>query len=377
MATFNYSGYDDDQVIWPGDSPSNGDTITFSIPTVHVISITDNDSQLVDGTDDRDDEDSSQTAIVYDEFGDVETSGQVQPRDEITLTDGTNTYYMTEVFIAASNSYYYIFQDPAPELGVSYTVTNVGSPNSTNYSELSSPGITCYAPGTLIDTPDGPRAIETLRPGDLVLTVDHGPQPIRWVRQNDHPLAGADVEDKPVLIQAGALGAGRPLTDLIVSPQHRILVGAGGQLTQYFRAAAFAPAKALTRLGGIRHMKGKTKITWIHFACDRHEVVTANSCLSESLLPGPMVLNGLTLEERRTLMNIFKCIAKGNEALNIPAARPCLKVSQVRRQIANGAASKRAAVASEIRKWDVDAAMERYESEHLRSLHNERAEASA
>ncbi len=109
MATYTYSGYDDDQISWPGGTVSSGDTITFTQPTDHSVEITDNDTQLVDGTDDRGDEDSTQTAIVYDATGAVETSGQVQPRDEITLTDGTNIYYMTKVYIASSNSYYYIF----------------------------------------------------------------------------------------------------------------------------------------------------------------------------------------------------------------------------------------------------------------------------
>ncbi|MFA5582109.1 MAG: Hint domain-containing protein, partial [Paracoccaceae bacterium] len=36
----------------------------------------------------------------------------------------------------------------------------------------------CFTPGTLIDTPDGPRLVEDLRPGDLVLTADHGAQPL-------------------------------------------------------------------------------------------------------------------------------------------------------------------------------------------------------
>lgn len=175
MATFNYSGYDDDQVTWPGGSPSNGDTITFTIPTDHTISITDDDSSLQDGTDDRDDEDSNQTVVVTDEFGNPEASGQVQPRDQITLTDGTNTYRMTEIFIASSNSYYYIFHDPAPELGVEYTVTSVTTPNSTSYSSFSNEGVVCFAAGTLILTPQGETPVENLRKGDLVNTTAHVP----------------------------------------------------------------------------------------------------------------------------------------------------------------------------------------------------------
>ena len=115
----------------------------------------------------------------------------------------------------------------------------------------------CYAPGTMIGTPDGQRAVEDLQVGDLVMTLDHGPQAIRWVHSGDHPLEAVDVDAKPVLIAAGALGKGRPTQDLIVSPQHRMFVGGGGQLDGWFKTESFAPAKSLTALKGIRHLKRK------------------------------------------------------------------------------------------------------------------------
>lgn len=57
--------------------------------------------------------------------------------------------------------------------------------DATYYQQAdSNPGtIPCYAPGTLIDTPDGPRPVQTLQPGDLLLTLDHGPQLIRWTHK--------------------------------------------------------------------------------------------------------------------------------------------------------------------------------------------------
>ena len=79
----------------------------------------------------------------------------------------------------------------------------------TNYAQ-SSPNqgaIPCYSSGTMIETPDGLRAVEALRPGDLVLTMDHGPQPVCWVRRSDCPLEGVDVENMPILFFAGALGS--------------------------------------------------------------------------------------------------------------------------------------------------------------------------
>jgi hypothetical protein len=243
----------------------------------------------------------------------------------------------------------------------SYTTQTSG----TNSSNMESTTMVCYAPGTMIDTPGGPRAIEDLLPGDLVLTVDHGPQPIRWIRSSDHPLEEADVDNKPVLIQAGALGAGRPAQDLIVSPQHRILVGGGGQLNGWFKTEVFAPAKSLTSLPGIRHMKGKQSITWIHFACDRHEVVTANGCLAESLLLGPMVVNGLTRKEWRELTDIYGSVEMPDAALNGSEAREYPKVSEVRRHLAKCKKDNEPRIAKEIKKWDLDLAMEKYEADRL------------
>ena len=264
------------------------------------------------------------------------------------------------------------------------TSTNVGSTSGgeshqtydggSTYSAQATPNsgtIPCYAPGTMIDTAQGPRAVETLQVGDLVMTLDHGPQPIRWVRSGEVPLEDAEVDAKPVLIAAGALGGKLPAHDLIVSPQHRILVGGHRQLQGQFATEAFAPAKSLTTLRGIRHMKGKTKITWVHFACERHEVVTANGCLSESLLLGTMVVTGMTAAERQSVSDIFGPAPTPEAALNGPPARECLTVGTVRRQLAKCSESQMKLEAKEIRKWDVDFAMEQFEAELMQEARDQ------
>ncbi|SMX32055.1 Hint domain-containing protein [Maliponia aquimaris] len=213
--------------------------------------------------------------------------------------------------------------------GVNYAISNQSGDGTVNYSEFSDLAV-CYAPGTLIATPLGPRPVETLHPGDPVMNLDHGPQAIRWIHSADHPLDDAAADARPVLIAAGALGDGVPAQDLVVSPQHRILVGGHSQLPGLARTESFAPAKSLTRLPGIRHMMGKTAITWIHFACDRHEVVFANSCLSESLLLGPMVVKGMAAPQRRAVTALFGAAPAPDAALNGPPARECLAVGAVR-----------------------------------------------
>ncbi|MFK7881322.1 Hint domain-containing protein [Roseobacter sp.] len=307
------------------------------------------------------------------------------------LEDGQGSQNDTIYLVNTATGEYIAFsygdpvQAPSPPTGFPGTVQsgsgesiNSGAPNGTAFARDSNgdwvegtpdpgnPGVVCYAPGTMIDTPDGPRAVETLRLGDLVMTLDHGPKPIRWTHSGDHPLEEAEVDAKPVLIKAGALGRNLPAHDLIVSPQHRILVGEAGQLHKVFATVALAPAKSLTKVPGIRHMKGNSKITWIHFACDRHEVVTANGCLSESLLLGPMVVNGLSPDERRALADIFGPAPTPDAALNGPPARECLTVGAVKRQIDKHLKEKGALLAEGIKKCDVDTAMERYEAERLR-----------
>jgi len=80
-------------------------------------------------------------------------------------------------------------------------------------------GPPCFVAGTLIRTTNGDRRVEDLAPGDLVETLDHGPQPIRWIGRASVSGKG---EHAPVLFRAG--GVIGNLNDLRVSPQHRIVI---------------------------------------------------------------------------------------------------------------------------------------------------------
>lgn len=200
-------------------------------------------------------------------------------------------------------------------------------------SNMESTAVVCFAAGTRIATPEGPRAVETLGCGDLVVTLDHGAQKVLWVLQDEQRLQGVPRDARPVLIRAGALGPGRPGCDLVVSPQHRVLVGGQGQLQAQFGKEVLVPAKALTGLRGIRTMMGKTRITWVHLACAGHEIVESCGALSETVWLGPMALRAIHPHERRRLYTIFGLHAPRGAALNGPPARPCLTVGAVRRQL--------------------------------------------
>ncbi len=85
-------------------------------------------------------------------------------------------------------------------------------------------GVICFTSGTAIRTLGGAARIEDLRVGDLVCTMDNGPQPIAWIgrRYVGREELLRNERLRPVLIRKGVLGAAR---DLLVSRQHGMLIG--------------------------------------------------------------------------------------------------------------------------------------------------------
>ncbi|MEB8389018.1 Hint domain-containing protein [Rhodobacteraceae bacterium KMM 6894] len=367
-------GYSADALVY--DATSNSWSLRQDYdPDLHRVNITirdddgvlDGDSSSQNSTRDADEvgSDTTQTAVITDMNGKTVASGQIYDEEFYAVWDGVNPHIYIESVEIGGVHVGYIVNAPLIQ-GTTYTQSTVGDVNAdTAPAYRSFADVPCYAPGTLIETPSGPTPVETLKVGDLIETLDHGPQAIRWVHSGNVPLEDVDVDAKPVLIAAGALGTGLPGMDLIVSPHHRMVVGGGGQLDGYFKAEAFAPAKSLTALKGIRHMNGKRSIKWVHFACERHEVVIANGCLSESLLLGPMVVNGLNSRERQELTVIYGTAPTHNTAMNGPAARQCLTVGAVRRHLAKCKKDTQHAYAKDITEWDNDLRMEQWEADRL------------
>lgn len=162
----------------------------------------------------------------------------------------------------------------------------------------------CFAAGTRIDTPGGPRPVEEIGPGDLVLTLDHGAQPVRWARAKPVPLDNRmrDKRNAPVRIRRGALGAGMPERDLIVSPQHRVLVASKIAERIFGAPEILVPAKKLIGLSGITRHRKDAQVIYCHLLFDRHEVVWADGAPAESLLPDKGTWDGLDPADREAVL---------------------------------------------------------------------------
>ena len=79
---------------------------------------------------------------------------------------------------------------------------NYASQSESDFSFQSGP--VCFLKGTLIDTATGARLVETLRPGDLVETLDNGMQPVRFISCRCYKFKNGPHKMKPIRIRPNA-----------------------------------------------------------------------------------------------------------------------------------------------------------------------------
>lgn len=180
----------------------------------------------------------------------------------------------------------------------------------------------CFAAGTIIDTPRGPVPVESLSVGDAILTRDHGAQTIRWIGRRHFSAAqlAASPAMVPIRINAGALGPGIPSADLIVSPQHRILVRSQIADRMFGASEILVAACQLTAIPGIQAATDLTEIEYLHILLDRHEVIHANGTETESLLLATQTIRILPIAALREILSVFLGLRSGAPA--ITGARP-------------------------------------------------------
>ena len=139
------------------------------------------------------------------------------------------------------------------------------------------------------------------------MTKDRGPQPIRWIGSK---ILKADVLTvhpnlRPIRIRAAALGRDLPLEDLIVSPQHRVLVRSNIARTMFGVQEVMVAAKQFLRMDGIDIAHDLPEAQYFHMLFDQHEVVISNGAETESLYTGPEALNAIGPEALAEILQIF------------------------------------------------------------------------
>ena len=276
-----------------------GQTITLNSNAWHAVSINDNDLNFQDS-------DTSQKLATPETFnGQTYNSGTVVEAEfRMVLSYGGDSWTVVAFNVNNSSPAYGTVEGLAfiggpggfPPVGVPLTVTSAGEGPSFAATSYATP--ICFASGTMIDTPDGPRLVEEIKVGDLVQTLHDGPQPVLWHASRSWPAQGAYA---PVLFRTGAIGNARPLR---LSPQHRVRV-------TDWRAEVFCGEEAVL-IPALHFVNGRDVIvetggilTYHHLLFSRHQIIWSEGVETESFHPGETGVAGLPCQTRAELYSLF------------------------------------------------------------------------
>lgn len=178
--------------------------------------------------------------------------------------------------------------------------------------------VICFDALARIMTPTGPRPAGRLKVGDLVVTRDHGLQPIRWIGRKTTAATGALA---PIQFDAGAMGNRNALR---VSPQHRMLVRDSALRLTHGVEEMLVAAKHMVNGNTIRQISDGS-IEYVHLMFDRHAIIFAEGIESESFHPGEMGYEALDPAGRSELFSLFPELAVSGPQSYGPASRGTLK----------------------------------------------------
>jgi len=163
--------------------------------------------------------------------------------------------------------------------GTTVTFSNLTSAAQLDgHIQVDGSGAVCYARGTRIRTPAGEPPIEKLRPGKQVITLVNGkeiPRTVTWLghRRIDLTRHLRPETVAPIRIERDAIADGMPHRDLIVSPDHAILVD--GMLIC---------ARQLVNGTTIRQECDRRAIDYYHVELEQHAILLAEGLPAESYL---------------------------------------------------------------------------------------------
>ena len=277
--------------------------LNYDDSNTEVATVQDTDWEFKDDPTGNDQELTETTYFPYSENGVsyvYYAGSKLEDEYEISVTDGSTTYRMVAVSVASGNIIGYTFEGDWPPSGTTLTPVD-------NTDQDSASMIMCFTRGTKLTTSTGDVAIEELQVGDLVQTLDHGLQPIQWI--GTRKLGKAELlaapNMVPIRVRQGALGNGLPEQDLIVSPQHRILIKSQISERMFGKAEVLVAAKHLTDIDGIELAEDLEDVEYIHVLCAQHEILFSNGAATESLYTGPQALKSISEAARQEVFALF------------------------------------------------------------------------
>ncbi len=200
--------------------------------------------------------------------------------------------------------------------GMEYTLIDANEdPGEFHYSDYT---CVCFARGSMILMADGnEKLVQDIVEGDLIATKDNGPQAVRWVGGRSTPAYG---HLAPIVISKGTLGNH---SDLIVSPQHRILLADWRAEVMLGSHEVLVKARDLVNGDTIYRREGGT-VEYYHILFDNHEIIFSEGIPSESLHINKTTLDSLAEDSRAEIIELFPEIERTPQVSAV-ASRMSLK----------------------------------------------------
>lgn len=244
------------------------------------------------------------------DFASVEVSSPLQETGFV-VTDGAQRFTVTVIEVSTGAPPLLMFMDRVPprntDLWVVHHTMELVHPAQTG---ISGTGVICFTPGTRIATPDGPRMVQDLREGDLVQTKDSGAQEVLWV--GSRRMTGARLfampKLRPIRFRTGALGVERPDQELIVSPDHRMLIRGRAARALFNTDEVLVAARDLVNGQTIVIDMALKEVTYVHLLLSSHQVLWANGIETESFHPAQADLTSLADADRMRLLAMFPAL---------------------------------------------------------------------
>jgi hypothetical protein len=204
-----------------------------------------------------------------------------------------------------------------------FTYEVASSTGQTDVGFVTVDSVPCFVAGTRIRTPGGEVPVETLLPGDLVLTQDEGAQPLRWIGRRRVAARG---DFAPIRIAANTFGTHR---DLLLSPLHRVLIRDSLAELLFGEREVLVAARDLVNDRSVRRIEGG-EVEYVHILFDRHQVVFSEGLPTESFLPGPQTARSFEAAIVEEICALFPEIDPATGAGYSAAARRTLKRYEAR-----------------------------------------------
>ncbi|MCV3270585.1 Hint domain-containing protein [Roseobacter sinensis] len=161
------------------------------------------------------------------------------------------------------------------------------------------------ARGTPLQTPQGPVAIEDLRPGNLVLTVDGPPCQIVWI--GSATFSRADVRDGRLLTRVvpDSFGVERPGRLLTLGPAARVLQTPPDRRAVPGQRRIMTPASAFVDGVNAINVLPQMPVQMFHLCLAEHAAVIAGGLEVESFHPGSDLERHLSDTLKPVLLSVF------------------------------------------------------------------------